>query len=80
MPDFILTVAAIGFAIALLPAVRDAWKGHTTLTLWSSVPTSTLLFMDVVALLMLEQWYGAFSTMLTAGLWTTLAIFRIIQE
>ncbi len=80
MPDFLLTVSGLGFAMALLPAVRQAWTGRTTITLWSSVPTAVLLGVTATALIMLEQWYGAFSTMLTAGLWTVLAITRILRE
>ncbi len=77
LTDLGLTVSATGFAVALIPAVVDSFRGKTTMTLWTSVPTVILLVNTTVWLAALEQPLAMVSTLLTAWMWVFLAVRRL---
>ena len=78
--DLQLTISSVGFFLAMMPALWNSRKGQTSVTLWTSVPTAVLLFNTSVALGMLGQTVGAYSTVLVAGCWIWLAVARVKTE
>ena len=78
LTDLGLTVSAIGFVVALIPAVVDSFRGsRTTVTLYASVPTVILLLNTMVWLAILEQSLAAAGTGLTAVMWALLVWRRL---
>lgn len=78
--DVMMSVSGVGFFLSLLPAVRDAVRGRTSMTLITSVPTAILLCNVAVALFMLDQTISASITLGTAALWATLAMQRWVRD
>lgn len=76
MTDAMLTVSGVGFALALLPALRDSLRDRTTMTLLTSVPTAVLLANTATALFILRQPMSASVTLVTASCWGFLALRR----
>ena len=75
-----LSISACGFILALLPAVRESFKGTTSINLFTSVTTAVLLTNTSVAILMLGQTYSGWLTVGTAALWSVLAFNRWRQS
>lgn len=80
LTDVLLTISSVGFALSLLPAIRDALCGRTTITLLFSVPTALLLCLTATALFMLGQTISPIITLVVAGCWTLLAFQRWWEE
>ena len=78
--DLQLTISSVGFFLAMMPAIWNSRKGQTSVTLWTSVPTAVLLFNTAIALYLLDQTVGAYSTVLVAGCWIWLAVARVATE
>ncbi len=79
LPETMLFVSNLGFLIALLPMLRSAWQGNTTLTLWGSVPTTLFLVNSTVAMFMLDLPWAAGMTFCDALAWFALAILRVVK-
>ncbi len=77
--DLMLTTAGVGFFLSLLPAIRDSFRGRTTITLWASVPTFALLLLTAAAVFMLGQVFAGSTTLLTASAWSFLAFRRFVE-
>ena len=77
--DLMLTVAGVGFFLSLLPAIRDSFKGRTSITLMTSVPTFAFLVLTAAAVLMLDQHYAGGTTLATAAAWSFLALRRFTE-
>lgn len=77
LTDAMLTASGIGFALSLLPAIRDSFRGRTTITLLASVPTAILLLNTAVAMFMLDQTFSAVTTFAVAACWAFLAARRL---
>lgn len=80
LTDLMLTVSGIGFFLSLLPAIRDSFRGRTTITLLASVPTAALLVLTATAVFMLGQVFAGWTTLLTATAWAFLAFRRWGEE
>ncbi len=78
--DLQLTISSVGFFLAMLPALRDSWKGRTSMTLWMSIPTSALLFNTAIALGLLGQMFGAYATSTVAVCWAYMATRRVLES
>lgn len=76
LTDALLTFSSVGFTLSLLPAIRDSFRGRTTVTLLTSVPTALLLCVTAAALFMLSQAISPITTLFSAGLWAFLAVPR----
>ena len=74
--DLQLTISSVGFFLAMMPALWNSRKGQTSVTLWTSIPTAVLLFNTSIALLLLDQTMGAYTTLAVAGCWLWLAMKR----
>lgn len=74
--DIMLTISSVGFALFLLPAIRDSLRGRTTITLATSVPTVILLYNTAMMLFILGQVISSATTLLGVGCWAFLAIRR----
>ncbi len=79
LTDLMLTVAGVGFFVSLLPAIRDSFRGRTSITLWASVPTAALLVLTATAVFMLGQVFAGGTTLLTATAWAFLAGRRWVE-
>lgn len=79
LTDLMLTTAGVGFFLSLLPAIRDSFRGRTSITLVASVPTFVLLLLTAAAVFMLGQVFAASTTLLTASAWAFLAFRRYIE-
>ncbi len=75
-----LTTAGVGFFLSLLPAIRDSFRGRTSITLVTSVSTFAMLMLTAAAVLMLGQVFAAGTTLLTATAWAFLAFSRYLEE
>lgn len=80
LTDLMLTTAGVGFFLSLLPAIRDSFRGRTSITLVSSVPTFALLLLTAAAVFMLGQVFAASTTLMTASAWAFLAFRRYVEE
>lgn len=68
--DFVFTAGSLIFAVALWPSVRSIHKP----ALASSIMTATVLFLFAITYTTLGLTFSAITTMVTASMWTTLAI------
>lgn len=75
-----LTTAGVGFFLSLLPAIRDSFRGRTSITLVASVPTFVLLLLTAAAVFMLGQVFAAVTTLFTSSAWAFLAFRRLVEE
>lgn len=71
--DYVLTFGGIGFAIILLPALRNK---KTKMPLVSSAFTAFILYVFAATMASLGLYFTAASNLLTAGMWTAIAILR----
>ncbi len=79
--DLLLSISAVGFIVALVPAVWEAFNsGKTTITLLSSVPTAILLVNTATALFILDQNWSASLTIGTSIMWAALAAIRYLGD
>lgn len=76
LTDIGLTVSSVGFVLSLIPAIRDALRGRTTMTLAASIPTTVLLLNTSFWMFQLGQSLTALTTVLTAACWAFLAVQR----
>ncbi len=76
LTDALLTFSSIGFTLSLLPAIRDSFRGRTTITLLASMPTALLLCVTAVAWFMLGQLFSPITILLGAGCWMFLSFWR----
>ena len=75
-PDIIFTVAQVVLAASLLPSLRQAVTGRTTITLWTSVPTTYMLFLMSGVLIHIDMNVSGAVTFVTACGWGFLALIR----
>lgn len=78
--DAMLTASSVGFFLSLLPAIRDSFRGRTTITLWASVPTTIFLLNTAAALFWLGQVFAGVTTLAVAACWATLAGWRWAED
>jgi len=71
--DIAFAVGNIIFFISLLPTVFAAEKP----SVWTSIPTSIVLFVFAYAFFTLSLWYGAVTSTATGTLWLILAIQKL---
>lgn len=79
LAETMLFLSNLGFLIALLPMLRSAWRGSTTVTLWGSVPTAFFLINSTAAMFMLDLPLAAGMTFCDALAWVALAILRVVK-
>jgi hypothetical protein len=73
--DFMFTIGSIIFAIALLPSIFSPHKPALT----SSIMTGSVLYMFSMTYFTLDLTFSALSTLMTAGMWSTLAVQKCRQ-
>jgi len=76
--DWVFSIGTWVFAIALVPTIRGKEKPP----LWTSIPTAFFLTLFALTYFSLTLWLSAFSSLLTATTWYTLAFqkYRQIRE
>lgn len=72
--DLVLSGGTLVLAAALLPSVFSEHKP----SVYTSVSTGTVLGIFAVVYFSLSMWFAAATTVLTCGLWATLAVQEII--
>lgn len=72
--DLVLTGGTLVLAAALLPSVLSKHKP----SIYTSVSTGTILGLFAVVYFSLNMWFAAATTLITCGLWATLAIQEMI--
>ena len=78
-PDIIFTAASIVIAASLLPALRQALTGRTTITLWTSIPTTAMLLVMGITLVHIDMVVSGVVTNVTAFAWGFLAAVRNME-
>lgn len=73
--DIVLGAGSLILAAALLPSIFSKHKP----ALWTSVLTGAVLTTFAVTYSSLRLWYAATTTLLTALLWFTLAVQRVLD-
>jgi len=71
--DLVLSGGTLVLAAALLPSIFSEHKP----SVYTSVSTGTILGIFAVVYFSLEMWFAAATTLVTSGLWATLAIQEI---
>jgi len=74
--DIVIAIGSLVFAGALLPSIFSQNKPSE----WTSALTATVLVVFTISYASLDLWYATATTALTAALWLTLAIQKIIQK
>ncbi len=77
LTDAMLTASEVGFFLSLLPAIRDSFRGRTTITLMTSVPTALLLVNMAVATFLLGQVFASVTAFAVVLCWAFLAARRL---
>ena len=75
-PDIIFTVAQVVIAASLLPSLRQALAGKTTITLWTSIPTTCMLFLMSGVLIHIDMNVSGAVTFVSACGWAFLSLIR----
>jgi len=71
--DIYFMLAGWAFGLLVYPILRDE---DASVPRWSSVPTATLLYGHVIAFTTLGLYLSALGSLLTALMWTALAIWK----
>jgi len=71
--DIVLAIGNMIFFISLLPTVFAYEKP----SVWTSIPTSVVLFAFAYAFFTLSLWYGAVTALAAATAWLILAIQKM---
>jgi len=71
--DIVISVAQIGFVIALLPSIRSKEKPAIATSIMNVILVCTI----AMSLLTLRLWFSSFTAFLIAAAWAVLAIQTI---
>lgn len=78
-PDIIFMAAQVVLVASLLPALRQALSGTTTITLWTSIPTSAMLLVMSFVLFHIDMGVSGIITIFSSAAWYFLAYVRIMR-
>jgi hypothetical protein len=73
--DLVLSGGSIVLAAGLLPSIVGEHKP----SVYTSVSTGTVLGIFAVVYFSMSMWFAAVTTVVTTGLWATLAVQEIIM-